>query len=260
MAFRPCIDLKDGRVVQIVGGTLTSDEQAAVNHVSPLAAADFAALYRRDGLRGGHLIMLGPGCEEAALSALRAYPGGLQAGGGITPTTAARYLDAEASHVIVTSFLFDGERFSQERLAEMVRAVGRERLVIDLSCRRAGSGDYFVATNRWQTVTQSRITPGFIRFLEDSCAEFLVHAADVEGRQAGIDEGLVALFGPAVSLPTTYAGGARALADIARVEQLSGGRLDLTIGSALDIFGGSHVRYADAARLGRHSPMPSPPR
>jgi len=260
MAFRPCIDLKDGRVVQIIGGTLTSNGQAAVNHVSHLTAADFAALYQRDELRGGHMILLGAGCEEAALSALRAYPGGLQVGGGITSANAAGYLDAGASHIIVTSFLFDGEQFSQDRLAEMVRAVGRARLVIDLSCRRAVSGDYFVATNRWQTVTPSRITPDFIHSLETSCAEFLVHAADVEGRQAGMDEDLVALLGRCVSLPTTYAGGARALEDIARVEQLSGGKLDLTIGSALDIFGGSHVRYADAARLGRRSPLSVLPR
>lgn len=251
MAFRPCIDLKDGRVVQIVGGTLTSDGHAAVNHVSPLDAADFAALYQRDTLRGGHVILLGAGCEEAALSALRAYPGGLQVGGGITDANASIYLDAGASHVIVTSFLFEGGQFSPDRLARMVRAVGRARLVVDLSCRRTAAGEYFVATDRWRTVSQSRLSGEFIRSLEDSCAEFLVHAADVEGRQAGIDEDLVALLGRAVSLPTTYAGGARALSDIARVEQLSGGRLDLTIGSALDIFGGVGVRYADAARLGR---------
>ncbi len=260
MAFRPCIDLKDGRVVQIVGGTLMPNGQAAVNHVSPLTATDFAALYQRDNLRGGHLIMLGGGCEEAALSALRAYPGGLQVGGGITDANAAHYLDAGASHVVVTSFLFDEEQFSRDRLAQMVHTVGRARLVVDLSCRRVANGDYFVATRRWQTVTQTRITPDFIRSLEGSCAEFLVHAADVEGRQAGIDEDLVALLGRAVSIPTTYAGGARDLKDVARVEQLSGGRLDLTIGSALDIFGGSLVRYADAARLGRHSPLPPIPR
>lgn len=255
MAFRPCIDLKDGRVVQIVGGTLTAGGQAAVNHVSARAAADFAVLYRRDNLHGGHLIMLGAGCEEAALSALRAYPGGLQVGGGISDGNAARYLDAGASHVIVTSYLFPGDQFSRERLAQMVQAVGRDRLVIDLSCRRAADGAYYVATQRWQTVTPSRITPDFLRSLESSCAEFLVHAADVEGRQGGVDEDLVALLGRSVSIPTTYAGGARALQDIVRVEQLSQGRLDLTIGSALDIFGGVGVRYADAARLGHHSPL-----
>jgi len=260
MAFRPCIDIKDGRVVQIVGGTLTAGGQATVNHVSPLAAADFAALYRRDNLHGGHLIMLGAGCEEATRAALRAYPGGLQIGGGITDANAARYLEAGASHVIVTSFLFENGEFSRARLAQMVRAVGAERLVIDLSCRRTPEGAYFVATNRWQTVTQAQITPDFVRALEGFCAEFLVHAADVEGRQAGIDEELVALLGGCVSRPATYAGGAQALGDIARVEHLSGGRLDLTIGSALDIFGGSRVRYADAARLGRHFVPISAPR
>lgn len=259
MAFRPCIDLKDGRVVQIVGGTLTPDGHAAINHVSPLDAADFAVLYRQDNLCGGHVIMLGAGCEEAALAALRAYPGGLQVGGGITDANASIYLDAGASHVVVTSFLFDGAEFSPDRLARMVQTVGRARLVVDLSCRRSADGGYFVATDRWRTVTQSRISTDFVRSLEGSCAEFLVHAADVEGQQAGIDEDLVTLLGCAATLPTTYAGGARALSDIARVEQLSQGRLDLTIGSALDIFGGSLVRYADAARLGRHSPLPLTP-
>lgn len=257
MAFRPCIDLKDGHVVQIVGGTLTPTGHASVNHVSLRPAADFAALYRRDGLCGGHLIMLGAGNEVAALSALRAYSNGLQVGGGITPGNAEFYLNAGASHVIVTSFLFDGDQFSPERLAQMARIVGPSRLVVDLSCRRGADGTYCVATDRWQTVTRSQITPAFIHSLEGSCAEFLVHAADVEGRQAGIDEELVGLLGRSVSIPTTYAGGARSLEEISRVEHLSQGRLDLTIGSALDIFGGSHVRYADAARLGRYSSSPA---
>ncbi len=251
MAFRPCIDLKEGRVVQIIGGTLTEDGRAAVNHVSERAAAEFAALYRRDGLRGGHVVMLGPGNEDAALSALRAYPGGLQVGGGITPENAGTYLDAGASHVIVTSYLFVDGALSERRLGAMARAVPRENLVIDLSCRRTADGHYHVTTDRWRTITQVRLSRAALQSFEAVCSEFLVHAADVEGKQAGIDEDLVTRLGTWVTIPTTYAGGARSLDDIRRVEELSGGRVDLTIGSALDIFGGSPVRYEAAAGLGR---------
>lgn len=254
MAFRPCIDLKDGRVVQIVGGTLTAGGDASVNFVSEKSAADYAQLYRRDGLCGGHVIMLGPGNEAEALSALRAYPGGLQIGGGITPENAQTYLDARASHVIVTSYLFENGEFSLERLEAMARAAGKDRLVVDLSCRRGQDGEYYVATNRWQTVTRARLDADFIRLLEPFCDEFLVHAADVEGKQAGIDEELVMRLGSWVSIPATYAGGAKSLDDVARVEELSGGNVDLTIGSALDIFGGSRVRYEDVVRVGRRSP------
>lgn len=252
MAFRPCIDLQNGRVVQIVGGTLTDDgAQTVTNHTSERPAAEFAALYRQDNLRGGHVILLGPGSEEAARSALAAYPNGLQIGGGVTPSNAALWLDAGASHVVITSFLFDGSVFSPARLHAMTAAVGKDRLVIDLSCRRAADGGYYVAANRWQTVTATRLDAALFQLLEPHCAEFLVHAADVEGRCEGIDAGLVRHLGDWVSLPTTYAGGAKRLEDVALVEDLSGGKVDLTIGSALDIFGGSGVRYAEAVRVGR---------
>lgn len=252
MAFRPCIDLQNGRVVQIVGGTLTDDgTQTVTNHVSARAAADFAALYQRDGLTGGHVIMLGLGSEDAARSALAAYPNGLQVGGGITAENSADWLDAGASHVIVTSYLFQDGKFSFNRLEAMTKAIGKQRLVLDVSCRRFPDGGYYVATNRWQTVTETRLNAGLFQRLEPYCAEFLVHAADVEGKCEGIDEELVQRLGGWVSLPTTYAGGARRLEDIALVERLSGGKVDLTIGSALDIFGGSGVKYEDAARLGR---------
>lgn len=258
MAFRPCIDLKNGRVVQIVGGTLTDDgAQTVTNHVSDRSAADFAALYRRDGLTGGHVILLGPGSEDAVRSALAAYPNSLQLGGGVTPENAAFWLDAGASHVIVTSFLFDGGIFSPPRLQAMTNAVGRDRLVIDLSCRRTDGGKYYVATNRWQTVTSTRLDAALFQFLEPYCAEFLIHAADVEGKCEGIDQELVQRLGEWVTLPATYAGGAKRLEDIARVEQLSGGKVDLTIGSALDIFGGALVRYEDAAKMGRMPPSPN---
>ncbi len=252
MAFRPCIDLKDGKVVQIVGGTLTdSGEGVVTNFTSVQSAADFAKLYQRDGLRGGHVILLGPGSEAAARTALAAYPNALQIGGGVTPENAPAWLDAGASHVIVTSYLFVDGALSLPRLEAMTRAVGKDRLVIDVSCRRASDGAYYVATNRWQTVTPTRLDAALLATLAPFCAEFLIHAADVEGKCEGIDEELVSLLGQWVTRPTTYAGGARRLEDIARVEALSGGAVDLTIGSALDIFGGAGVRYEDAARLGR---------
>ncbi|MCW3058474.1 MAG: hypothetical protein JWQ02_295 [Capsulimonas sp.] len=252
MAFRPCIDLRGGRVVQIVGGTLSDDGQGVVtNFESERAPAEFAEMYRRDGLRGGHVIKLGPGNEDAALEALRAYPGGLQLGGGVTPDNAASYLDAGASHVIVTSYLFPEDELSWERLAAMRGAVGKERLVLDLSCRRREDGAYHIAVDRWTRVLPVVLSGELFQRLAEYCAEFLIHAADVEGQCRGIDQELVKLLGKWAPLPTTYAGGAKDLTDIAFVDQLSGGRVDLTIGSALDIFGGSLIQYEYAAALGR---------
>ena len=251
--FRPCIDLHEGKVKQIVGGTL-SDSPGAVreNFVSEKSSAEFAALYRRDGLRGGHVILLGPGNETAARAALAAYPGGLQLGGGVNVDNAAAWLDAGASHVIVTSWVFQGGRVDFERLASLTRAVGRERLVIDLSCR-VRDGEYFVVTDRWQKFTNVTITPETLAQLSESCSEFLVHAVDVEGLCRGIDGTLVELLGRSSPIPTTYAGGASSLADLGEVTRLGQGRVDLTIGSALDIFGGSGVRYADAVAFNRRA-------
>ena len=244
--FRPCIDLHRGKVKQIVGGTLTDDGAGlCTNFESEHPASWFAGQYRADGLTGGHVIMLGPGNEEAALSALGAYPGGLQLGGGITAENAGSYLEAGASHVIVTSWIFDREgHFSRARLADLVRAVGRDRLVLDLSCRRTPDG-WTVAMNRWQTLTDIVISPVTLDDLAAHCAEFLIHAADVEGRMAGMDDDLIAFLGAWGKIPLTYAGGAASLHDLQRCEDLSGGNVDLTIGSALDLFGGRGVRYAD---------------
>lgn len=247
--FRPCIDLHDGVVKQIVGGTLT-DRGARENHVSPHGAAWFAKKYQSDGLTGGHVIQLGPGNQEAARSALESFPGGLQLGGGISPGNARAWLDAGASHVIVTSYLFEGEGLSLSRLEELLSVVQPEELVIDLSCRKVGDS-YFVATNRWQTVTKSRVDDSLFELLAPCCSEFLVHAADVEGLCQGIAEDLVVLLGKVSPRPCTYAGGARDLSDLARVEDLSSGRVDLTFGSALDLFGGSGVRYADCVDWNR---------
>jgi phosphoribosylformimino-5-aminoimidazole carboxamide ribotide isomerase len=250
-AFRPCIDLHQGKVKQIVGGTLSdSGEGLRTNFVSEHDAAWFADLYRKDGLRGGHIIMLGTGNAPEALSALKAWPGGMQVGGGLDDTNILPYLEAGASHVIITSWLFPDGGFSLERLARMSRLAGKERLVVDLSCRRKGDG-WFVATNRWQTVTEARIEESLLAGLAGYCDEFLIHAADVEGRQQGMDWDLVDLLGRISPIPTTYAGGARDLSDLDRLDRESRGRLDLSIGSALDIFGGKLVRYEDCAAWNR---------
>jgi phosphoribosylformimino-5-aminoimidazole carboxamide ribotide isomerase len=244
--FRPCIDLHEGKVKQIVGGTLGDEpERLQTNFVSDRPAAWYAELYKRDGLRGGHVIMLGAGNETQARAALQAYPGGLQVGGGVNLDNARAWLDAGASHVIVTSWVFREGQVDWERLAQLVAAIGNARLVLDLSCRRRGEG-YFVVTDRWQKFTDLAISRESLEKLAAWCAEFLIHAVDVEGQCRGIDQELVSHLGQWSPIPTTYAGGASSLADLEAVSRLGQGRIDLTIGSALDIFGGSGVRYEDA--------------
>jgi phosphoribosylformimino-5-aminoimidazole carboxamide ribotide isomerase len=249
--FRPCIDLHEGKVKQIVGGTLGAEPgRLQTNFVSDRPAAWYAELYKRDGLKGGHIIMLGPGNETEARAALRAYPGGLQIGGGVNLDNARGWLDAGASHVIVTSWVFRGGQVDWERLAQLVQAIGKPRLVLDLSCRRRGDA-YFVVTDRWQKFTDLAISRESLEKLAASCAEFLIHAVDVEGLCRGIDQELVSSLGQWSPIPTTYAGGASSLADLEAVTRLGQGRIDLTIGSALDIFGGSGVRYEDVVAFNR---------
>jgi phosphoribosylformimino-5-aminoimidazole carboxamide ribotide isomerase len=243
--FRPCIDLHEGQVKQIVGSSLRDDTGGLrTNFVAKQPAAWFAEQYRRDGLRGGHVIQLGPGNEAAARAALAAYPGGLHLGGGVTAANARAWLDAGASHVIVTSWVFREGRLDWERLQALEQQTGRERLVLDLSCRKLG-GDYFVATDRWQKLTELKLSPETFAKLAPHCAEFLIHAVDVEGLCRGVDLELVERLASWCPRPCTYAGGASSLADLETVTRLGRGRVDLTIGSALDIFGGTGVRYAD---------------
>lgn len=252
--FRPCIDLHSGQVKQIVGSTL-SDSGAGLktNFVSDRDAAWYGDLYRNDGLTGGHVIMLGPNNDAAAKSALAAFPGGLQLGGGIHPGNAEDCLKAGASHVIVTSYLFEKDgTFSRSKLEAMVAAAGKEHLVIDLSCKATATG-WTVAMNRWQTLTDLHVTPEVLRELADHCAEFLIHAVDVEGKCEGIDEALVTFLGEHSPIPMTYAGGIHRLEDLQRIQELSHGRVDGTVGSALDLFGGTGVRYADCLAFNRRS-------
>jgi phosphoribosylformimino-5-aminoimidazole carboxamide ribotide isomerase len=249
--FRPCIDLHEGRVKQIVGGTLSDDAaRLRTNFVSSRSSAYYADLYQRDGLTGGHVILLGPGNEAAATEALRAFPGGMHLGGGVNIDNACQWLDLGASHVIVTSWVFRDGVLDHERLNTLVQTVGQKRLVLDLSCRRRDD-EYFVVTDRWQKFTSLKVDAATLEGLAQHCDEFLIHAADVEGLCQGIDEELVERLGAASPIPTTYAGGAKSLADLETVERLGKGRIDLTIGSALDIFGGSGVRYEDCVAFNR---------
>ena len=249
--FRPCIDLHEGKVKQIVGGTLGRDPASLrTNFVSERPATWFADLYKRDGLKGGHVIMLGAGNETAAREALRAFPGGLHLGGGVNPDNAPGWLSAGASHVIVTSWVFRDGALDLERLRDLAVAAGRERLVLDLSCRKR-DGNYFVVTNQWQKFTDLMLSPETLQRLAEYCDEFLIHAADVEGLCQGIDVELVAQLADWTPIPTTYAGGAKSLHDLEEVTRLGRGRIDLTIGSALDIFGGTGVKYADVVAFNR---------
>lgn len=253
--FRPCIDLHDGCVKQIVGSSLRDDGTGLkTNFVSDRDSAWYAQLYQRDGLTGGHVILLGKGNEEAAKSAARAFPHGLQIGGGIRPDNAAEYLDAGASHVIVTSYLFESDgTFSETKLESMVKAAGREKLVIDLSCKATPAG-WTVAMNRWQTLTTLDVTPESLKWLAGHCAEFLIHAVDVEGKCEGIDESLVSFLGEHSPIPMTYAGGIRHLDDLKRIDELSHGRVDGTVGSALDLFGGTGAKYDELVAWNRRGP------
>jgi phosphoribosylformimino-5-aminoimidazole carboxamide ribotide isomerase len=245
MRFRPCIDLHCGKVKQLVGSTLTdrATETPVTNFESDKDAPYFARLYRNDSLPGGHVIMLGPGNENAAREALRTFPGGLQVGGGISPANARSFLDEGASHVIVTSYVFSDGAIPWERLALLEKTAGRKQLVLDLSCRRTGDG-YSIACDRWQKDSGVLLTGKTVAALAGHCDEFLVHAVDVEGRREGIDAGLVELLASISPITVTYAGGIRSIDDLEKVRELAAGRLDATIGSALDIFGGP-LRYSD---------------
>ncbi|MCP3888708.1 MAG: phosphoribosylformimino-5-aminoimidazole carboxamide ribotide isomerase [Desulfobulbaceae bacterium] len=252
MKFRPCIDLHDGLVKQIVGSSLSDDRRSSVevNFVAEKTPAWFAELYRTDKLVGGHIIKLGPGNDAAAKEALAAWPGGMQIGGAIDAQNAELWLECGASHIIVTSYVFKDGKVDMGRLQKLVRTVGKEKIVLDLSCRKK-EDDYFIVTDRWQKFTDVSITEKILAELSGYCDEFLIHAADVEGKCSGIEMDLVEKLGNWTPLPTTYAGGIRDFEDLSLIQQQGQGRLDFTVGSALDIFGGT-MSYDDTVRYCRH--------
>lgn len=252
MRFRPCIDLHGGVVKQIVGSTLSDSDPDSVktNFIADSSPAWFANLYRRDQLTGGHIIKLGPGNDQAAEEALAAWPGGMQLGGGIDAGNAALWLDKGASHVIVTSYVFRDGCIDMSRLEKLVGAVGKEHLVLDLSCRKRND-QYFIVTDRWQHFTEVAISAAVLETLSGYCDEFLIHAADVEGKCSGVEVGLIERLAAWTPIPTTYAGGVRDLGDLQLVQRFGQDRLDVTIGSALDIFGGKNLTYSETVEYCR---------
>lgn len=245
MEFRPCIDIHNGKVKQIVGGSLKDiGNLATENFVATQDAAFYAKLYKDAGIKGGHIILLNAAdseyyqaTKEQALLALRTYPDGLQVGGGITPGNAKEFLDAGASHVIVTSYVFKDGRIHYERLMELVNAVGKEHLVLDVSCKKTDKG-YVVVTDRWQKLTDELVTKELMDKLSGYCDEFLVHAVDVEGKAEGIEKELAAMLGEWQGKPITYAGGVHSYEDLDLLKKLGRERVNVTVGSALDLFGG----------------------
>lgn len=248
MQFRPCIDIHNGKVKQIVGGSLKdAGNQASENFVSEQDAAFYAHLYRESGIKGGHIILLnkaGTPEYEADMAqvkkALSEYPGGLQVGGGVNADNAADFIAMGASHVIVTSYVFRDGRIDYERLDKLVRAVGREHLVLDLSCRKKTEA-YYIVTDRWQKFTEEPLSDELLGKLSSYADEFLVHAVDVEGKASGVEKELVSLLAKCVSIPITYAGGVGSYDDIDVIRKLGNGMVNVTIGSALDLFGGKLI-------------------
>lgn len=246
MEFRPCIDIHNGKVKQIVGGSLSDEgNQAKENFVAQQDAAFFANLYKNHNLHGGHIILLNPVTSEyyeetkrQAMLALEAYPNGFQIGGGITAENAEEFLRMGASHVIVTSYVFKNGTIHYENLRKLQTAVGKEHLVLDLSCRKKDDG-YFIVTDRWQKFTNERVSTELLDELSEYAAEFLIHAVDVEGKADGIETELVKMLGEWGKLPVTYAGGVGSFADLERLKEYGQNRLNVTIGSALDLFGGT---------------------
>jgi phosphoribosylformimino-5-aminoimidazole carboxamide ribotide isomerase len=252
MNLRPCIDIHGGRVKQIIGSTLSDQDSDSLrtNFASDELPSHYAEMYRQDTLTGGHIIMLGPGNEEAALDALGAWPGGMQIGGGITAENAPYWLENGAAAVIVTSYVFKDGKVNEERLRDLASLIGPEKLVIDLSCRKR-DGRYYVVTDRWQKFTEIEISRQSLEFFAGFCCEFLIHAADVEGKCEGVAQDLLADLADWVTIPTTYAGGVKDIDDLRLVQTLGRNKLDVTVGSALDIFGGSGVTYKDAVAFCR---------
>lgn len=249
MEFRPCIDIHNGQVKQIVGGSLRDEMEAAQeNFVAKDSAATYASIYRKKGIKGGHVILLNSvdspyyaDTKAQAMEALKIYPGALQVGGGITADSAREFIEAGASHVIVTSYVFKDGIINYDNLEALVTAVGKEHVVLDLSCKKKKEG-YVIVTDRWQKETKEVLTLEMLDKLAEYCDEFLIHAVDVEGKNNGIELELVKLLGQWNKRPVTYAGGVHNYEDLQLLKTYGKGNVHVTVGSALDLFGG-HMEF-----------------
>ena len=244
MKFRPCIDLHEGKVKQIVGKTLTADavDKPETNFISDHSAVYFADMFYRDGLTGGHVIMLGPNNEQAATEALQAFPNAFHIGGGVSLENAQFWLEKGAKAVIISSRLFNGTDFSMESLQAFTDLIGKDKIILDLSCRLV-EGRFRAMTNKWNTVTNLIVDEKKIDELSTHCAEFLIHAVEIEGTGSGPDWELLNMLARCESSIITYAGGISSLNDLAAMQKLDAQHIDFTIGSALNIYGG-HLSYA----------------
>ncbi len=249
MKFRPCIDLHQGVVKQIVGSTLNDNtsDSLVTNFASNNPASWYAKRYKKDNLTGGHIIRLGRGNNEAALDAISTWPGGLQLGGGIRDDNALKWLEIGASAVIVTSYIFKDGKIFEDRLKKLVNIIGKDNLVLDLSCRKK-DGQYWIVTDRWQKFTEVNINPINLDYFSQYCCEFLVHAVDVEGKSNGIEMDLLKQLGTWGKIPITYAGGIHSMDNIEQIRELGNNKIDFTVGSALDIFGGNKLKYDELVK------------
>lgn len=245
MEFRPCIDIHNGQVKQIVGGSLKDQgDFAKENFVSQADASYYAKLYAQKGCKGGHVILLNSkdspmyeATKRQAFLALETYPNGLQVGGGITADNAGGFLQRGASHVIVTSYVFHEGKIDWERLERLRETVGKEHIVLDLSCKKVGN-TYRIVTDRWQNLTVVEVNVDTMKQLADYCDEFLIHAVDVEGKVNGIETDVVRILSEYEDKPVTYAGGVHSYEDILLLKKVGKGHVNVTVGSAMDLFGG----------------------
>ena len=105
------------------------------------------------------------------------------------------------------------------------------------------------SAGNWQKWTDVQVTPELLTGLSADCDEFLIHAVDVEGKASGVEKELIRMLGDWEGIPVTYAGGVGSMEDLETIKEIGRGRVDVTIGSALDLFGGC-IPYQNVVYLG----------
>ncbi len=244
MNFRPCIDVFKGKVVQLIGTSLFGgEEKTIVKHFeSEYSPAYYAELFKQDNLKGGHILSLGSGNNDVVIEALKAFNGGMKYGGSVTPENAHVYLDAGATHVIVNSYVFDNGEINLPNLKSLVKSIGKDKLVLDMSCRKK-NGDYYIVTNLWEKFTNVILDQKSLQDISKYCDEIIVHGVDSEGRKQGLESDLVRILAQHTPIKTVYAGGISSIADLTMIKALGNEKIDPCIGTALSIYGGNLSYY-----------------